>query len=85
MFRARHLFVSGKLRRELLHTEVSTYKDTLNSDLRCSEIFGSSQMIGFLVPSAYSDNLVTVTLWPSPEGVSVSGDVCTAFGVLVPT
>ena len=25
---------------------------------------------------AYSDNLVTVTLWPVPKGVTVSGDVC---------
>ena len=29
--------------------------------------------------SAYSDNLVTVTLFPCPEGVTVSGDLCICF------
>ena len=26
--------------------------------------------------SAYSENLVTVTLFPCPEGVTVSGEIC---------
>ena len=38
-------------------------------------------MIGLLVNQitfAYSENLVAVKLWPGPEGVTVSGDVCIA-------
>ena len=45
-----------------------------------SDTFGMSQLIGLLLNylSGYSDNLVTVTLFPCPEGVTVrSGDLCT--------
>ena len=39
-----------------------------------------SQMIGLLqrnTTSGYSDNLVTLTLFPCPKGVTVIGDLCT--------
>ena len=66
-----------------IHTECFTdfpaYSDTVYSDnpLTVTLLARPKRLICYSTTSGYSDNLVTVTLFPCPEGVTVSGDLCT--------
>ena len=62
-----------------LFTHVPAFSDAVYSDtpLTVTLLACPKCLVWYLTHSAYSDNLVTVTLWPGPEGITVSGDVCT--------
>ena len=76
--RTRHRVFPWGFQMKYNETDLPAYSDTAYSDTphTVTRLACPKWLVCYLTSSAYSNNLVTVTLSTCPEGVTVSGEIC---------